>query len=357
MTEPTNLSDTCPSFFPDAQKVTIKQIAEWAGAEIVRGDSSLLISGVAPLDDGFEGALVFIDNPKYLDQLDGTKATACLVSKKHLDKIPDGIVPLLAKEPYRSLALVLAQLYPFAMRPLSATGDSGISAHAHVDGSAQLGAGVVVDAGAVIGPDVVIGAGSIIGANAVIASKCQLGENCSIGAGSSLQHSILGERVIIHPNVSLGQDGFGFAMGAGGHIKVPQLGRVVIGNDVEIGSGSCVDRGANRDTLVGDGTKIDNQVQIGHNVNIGKHCVLVSQVGIAGSATLEDYVAMGGKSGVSGHVRVGMGAQIAGVSAVHEDLAPGGRYGGVPARPIREWFKEVTMLKRLAKQGYEKKEN
>ncbi|KZL21886.1 UDP-3-O-(3-hydroxymyristoyl)glucosamine N-acyltransferase [Pseudovibrio axinellae] len=357
MTEPSNQPEVSPVFFPEAQKITIKQIAEWAGAEIVRGDGDLTISGVVPLDAGVAGTLVFIDNPKYLDQLTETHATACLVSKKHLEKVPEGVIPLLAKEPYRSLSKVLAKLYPSAMRPLPATSERGVSAAAFVEDSAVLGEGVIVEAGAVIGAGVVIGAGSVVGPNAVIASNCQLGELCSIGANSSVQHSVLGDRVIIHPNVSLGQDGFGFAMGAGGHIKVPQVGRVVIGNDVEIGAGSCVDRGANRDTIVDDGTKIDNQVQIGHNANIGKHCVIVSQVGISGSATLEDYVVMGGKSGVSGHVRVGMGAQIAGVSAVHEDLAPGGRYGGVPARPIREWFKEITMIRRLAAQGSKKKEN
>jgi len=354
MTEPSNQSEMSPVFFPEAQTITIKQVAEWAGAEIVRGDRELTISGVAPLDEGVPGTLVFIDNPKYLDQLEGTKATACLVSKKHLEKVPEGVVPLLAKEPYRSLAKVLAELYPDAMRPLPVTRETSVSPRAYVEESAKLGEGVVVEAGAVIGADVVIGAGSRIGPNAVIAANCQLGENCSIGANASLQHSVLGDRVIIHPNVSLGQDGFGFAMGPGGHIKVPQLGRVVLGNDVEIGAGSCIDRGANRDTTVGDGTKIDNQVQVGHNVNIGKHCVIVSQVGISGSSTLEDYVVLGGQAGVSGHVRIGMGAQVAGVSAVHDDLAPGGRYGGVPARPIREWFKEMTALRRLTSQSGKK---
>ncbi len=351
MTEPTNQSENSPAFFPEAQTITVKQVAEWAGAEIVRGDSELTISGVAPLDEGAPGTLVFIDNPKYLDQLATTKATACLVGKKHLDKVPEGVVPLLAGAPYRSLANVLARLYPSAMRPLPVTTEKAVSPRAYVEDSAQLGEGVVVEAGAVVGAGAVIGAGTLIGPNAVISANCQIGENCSIAANASIQHSVLGDRVIIHPNVSLGQDGFGFAMGAGGHIKVPQLGRVVLGNDVEIGAGSCIDRGANRDTIVGDGTKLDNQVQVGHNVNIGKHCVIVSQVGISGSSTLEDYVVLGGQTGVSGHVRIGMAAQVAGVSAVHDDLAPGGRYGGVPAKPIREWFKEMTVLRRLAARG------
>lgn len=347
MTDTSKQSEVNSIFFPDAQKVTVREIAEWAGAEIVRGDSEQIISGVAPLDEGGPGTLVFIDNPKYLDQLETSTATACLVGKKHLAKVPEGVIPLLAKDTYRSLALVLAKLYPEATRPLSATSERSVSPRAYVEDSVQLGEGVVVEAGAVIGANVVVGAGTRIGPNAVIAMNCQLGEDCFIGANASVQHSVLGDRVIIHPGVCLGQDGFGFAMGAGGHIKVPQLGRVVIGNDVEIGAGTCIDRGANRDTVVGDGTKIDNQVQIGHNVNIGKHCVIVSQVGISGSSTLEDYVALGGKVGVNGHARIGKGAQVAGMSVVRDDLAPGGRYGGFPARPIRQWMREETALLRL----------
>ena len=355
MTKTTYPSENNPDFFPAAPRVTVQQVAQWAGAEIVRGDPTLEITGVAPLDDAHDGSLGFIDNPKYLDQLLSTQATACLVAKKHVDKVPEGVVPLLVREPYRALAGVLAKLYPTAMRPLPVTSPAGISEKAHVDPTSHIGDGVTIEAGAVIGAHAVVGAQSHIAPNAVIGAHCVIGEFCSVGAGASVQHSVLGNRVILHPNVSLGQDGFGFAMGAGGHIKVPQLGRVVLGNDVEIGAGSCVDRGANRDTVVGEGTKIDNQVQIGHNVNVGKHCVIVSQVGISGSSTLGDYVVLGGQTGVSGHVTIGMGAQVAGVSAVHDDLAPGGRYGGVPARPIKEWFKELTAIRRLvSKDGVKK---
>jgi UDP-3-O-[3-hydroxymyristoyl] glucosamine N-acyltransferase len=158
----------------------------------------------------------------------------------------------------------------------------------------------------------------------------------------------VGDRVTLHPGVSIGQDGFGFVMGGKGHSKIPQIGRVIIQNDVEIGAGTTVDRGALADTVIGEGTKIDNLVQIAHNVRIGRHCVIVAFCGIAGSAVLEDFVVLGADVGVIGHVTVGAGAQIAATSNVADNVPPGARWGGTPAKPMREWFREVTALKRLA---------
>ncbi|WP_068316360.1 UDP-3-O-(3-hydroxymyristoyl)glucosamine N-acyltransferase [Polycladidibacter hongkongensis] len=341
-------------FFPAPTPVRVAQVAAWAGAEICRGDDSTLITHVAPLDAAGPGALVFIENPKYVDQLDETKASACLVPKKYLDRVPDGVVPLLAKQPYNALALVLAQLYPDAMAPMPVSDALGVHPKAHVSDGVHLEEGVCVEPGAVIGKGAHIGAGTHIGPNAVIGANCQIGRACRIGANAMVQHALIGDEVIIHPGVCIGQDGFGFAMGAGGHAKVPQLGRVVIQKHVEIGANTTIDRGANRDTIIGEGTKIDNQVQIGHNVQVGRHCVIVSQVGISGSSTLEDYVAIGGQSGVGGHVTIGMGAQVAAVSTVHSDLKPGGRYGGMPAKPVKLWFKELAAVRRLAERGSEK---
>jgi UDP-3-O-[3-hydroxymyristoyl] glucosamine N-acyltransferase len=154
--------------------------------------------------------------------------------------------------------------------------------------------------------------------------------------------------VIIHPGARIGQDGFGFAMGPGGHLKVPQVGRVIIQDDVEIGANTTIDRGANRDTVIGEGTKIDNLVQIGHNVHVGRHCVIVGQVGISGSTVLEDYVVLGGQVGVAGHLRIGMGAQVGAKAGVMNDLAAGGKYLGAPAKPARQMFREVAALTKLA---------
>jgi UDP-3-O-[3-hydroxymyristoyl] glucosamine N-acyltransferase len=226
-----------------------------------------------------------------------------------------------------------------------------VSPGAHVHPQARLEDGVRIDPGAVVGPGAEIGAGTVLGPNAVIGPNVRIGRDCSIGAGATLTHALVGNRVIVHPGARIGQDGFGFAMGAGGHIKVPQVGRVIIQDDVEIGANTTIDRGASRDTVVGEGTKIDNLVQIAHNVVIGRHCVIVSGVGISGSTTLEDYVVLGGQVGVVGHLRIGMGSQIAGSSNVNRDVPPGSRWGGTPAKPVRTWFREMTTLARLAERG------
>src|SRR6185436_5199859 len=191
---------------------------------------------------------------------------------------------------------------------------SGTAPGAIVHSSARLESGVTVDPGAVVGPSAEIGAGSVIAAGAVIGPDVRIGRDCSIGAGASITHAIIGDRVIVHPGCRIGQDGFGFVMGAGGHLKVPQISRVIIQDDVEIGAATTIDRGAFRDTVIGEGTKIDNMVQIAHNVVIGRHCVIVAQCGIAGSATLEDYVVLGARAGVIDHATVGEGAQLAGAA-------------------------------------------
>ena len=207
---------------------------------------------------------------------------------------------------------------------------------------------MTIDPGAVIGPQAEIGSGTLIAANAVIGPGVRIGRDCAVGAGTSITHALVGDRVIIHAGCRIGQDGFGFLMGAGGHLKVPQIGRVIIQDDVEIGAGTTIDRGAIRDTVIGEGTKIDNLVQIGHNVVIGRHCVIVAQTGISGSSTLEDFVALGARVGVTNHVTIGEGAQIAAISIVGGDVPPGARWGGTPAKPVKQWLREVKVLERLA---------
>ena len=342
-----------PVFFRRDGTPTLADICEWTGAKPAEGvDLSVTITGLAPLDQGGPGDLVFLDNPKYAEQLAGARASACLLAPRYLARVPAGVAALVTPEPYRAFAIAAAKLYPAAARPQSVFEGAGVSPGSYVHPEARLEAGVVVDPGAVIGPRAQIGAGTLVGANAVVGPDVCIGRECTIGPNATVLHALIGDRVHLHPGVRIGQDGFGFAMGPRGHLKVPQTGRVIIQNDVEIGANSTIDRGANRDTLVGEGTKIDNLVQIGHNVSVGRHCVIVSQVGVSGSTELGDFAVLGGQAGLAGHLKIGPGAQIAAQSGVMTDVPAGQRWGGSPASPMREWLKAHAILGRLArKQG------
>jgi len=337
-----------PGFFERAGPFSLRTIADVTGSELAGGaDPDLEIKDVRPLDGAAEGDLSFVDNPKYVPLLINTGASACLVAPKFARKVPGGSARLVTPEPYRSFAKALALFYPGSLRPRTASdGDMGISSNIHP--SATLEADVTVEPGAVIGREARIGQGTTIAAGCVVGYRVHVGRDSYIGPNASVTHALIGNRVMIHAGVAIGQDGFGFAMGKQGHAKVPQIGRVVIQDDVEIGANSTIDRGALRDTIVGEGTKIDNLVQIGHNVVIGRHCIIVSQTGISGSSELGDFVALGGQVGVVGHLKIGAGAQIAGSSNVRGDVPPGARWGGTPAKPYRLWFRELTLLRLLA---------
>lgn len=339
-----------PGFFERAGPFPLARILEVSEAEVASGsDTSLEIHDVLPLDEAGAGQVSFFDNPKYLSSYTETKAAACFVAEKYADRAPDGMIVLKTNQPYRSFALALTMFYPDAVRPTSGMQMTGTFADG-VHETAALEPNVVVEPGAYIGPQAHIGSGSIIASGAHIGYRVHIGRDCYIGPNSAVTNSLVGNQVILHAGTCIGQDGFGFAMGPGGHLKVPQIGRVIIQDTVEIGAGTTIDRGALKDTVIGEGTKIDNLVQIGHNVMIGRHCVIVSQVGIAGSAVLEDGVVIGGQAGVSGHVKVGAGAQIAATSSVRSEVPPGARWGGTPARPVSVWFREIALVQKLAEE-------
>jgi UDP-3-O-[3-hydroxymyristoyl] glucosamine N-acyltransferase len=338
-----------PVFFRRARDLAIGDVVTLTGASV---DSSVnlgqRIDSVAPLDAARPGALVFLDNPKYADDLVATRASACLVQARYRHLVPVHTAALVCREPYSAFAIVLGQLFPSALRPSTILPQEGMSAAAHVHQDARLEAGVLVDPGVVIGPGAEIGSGTWLAANATIGPDVRIGRQCSIGPNTSILNALIGDRVIIHPGVRIGQDGFGFAMAPGGHRKVPQIGRVIIQDDVEIGANSTIDRGANRDTCIGQGTKIDNLVQIGHNVVIGRHCVIVSQVGISGSCTIDDFVVIAGQAGLVGHLHVGQAAQIGAASGVMRDVAAGEKVAGAPAQPVKDWLRGIALLRKLA---------
>ena len=340
---------TDPIFFTPAEAMTVASVAAFLKGELVAAGPDRPLTGVAALADAGPGDLSFLDNPKYVGQLAATRAAACLVTARHRDDVPEGTAAIVVAHPHAAFVSVTRRLYPAALRPQSMFGASGISHGAIVHPTARIEPGAIVDPGAVIGPGAEIGAGTLIAAGAVIGPGVRIGRDGAVGPSASIAHALVGNRVILHAGVRIGQDGFGFQPGPAGHLKVPQIGRVIVQDDVEIGANATIDRGHIRDTVIGEGTKIDNLVQIAHNVAIGRHCIIVSQVGISGSVTIGDFVMLGGQVGVNNHAVIGSGAQIAASSVVKGDVPVGARWGGRPAKPVKEWFREIATLERLAK--------
>lgn len=331
-------------FFHRSGPFSIAQIAEHTGTRPAEGaEPAKLLIDIRTLGDAGGNDLTFLDNRKYLKVLAETRAGACFLSPRFEDKLPSGTIGLFTDEPYQAFARALALFYPEAGRSVIAAGST---TPVHPD--AVIEQGVVIEPGAVVGPHAQIGARTLIAAGAVIGGSVTIGRDGYVGPNANITHALIGDRVIIHAGVSIGQDGFGFALGRDGHLKVPQIGRVIIQNDVEIGANSTVDRGALSDTVIGEGTKIDNLVQIGHNVVIGRHCVLAGQAGISGSTVLEDFVVMGGQSGCVGHIRIGAGAQIAGNAGLTRSVPPGQRWGGAPAQPFEKFSREIAVVKSLS---------
>ncbi len=333
-----------PAFFKKSQNFTLDEIVQISGCEVLgRYNSSFKLSDVSPLSTAGPSDVSFLDNIKYKNEFLKTKAGACFVSSQMAELAPEGLICLVSQAPYKAYALVAQAFYP-EVKPAD-----NISASATIDPSAVIGDGVTIGAGVYIGANVKIGSHAWIEPNVVIQDGVQMGNYCRIGANSSVSHAILHDYVRLYPGVCVGQDGFGFAIDPTGHVKVPQLGRVIIHDHVQVGSGTTIDRGAGPDTVIGQGTWIDNLVQIGHNVVIGRGCVIVAQVGISGSATLGDYVVIGGQAGLAGHLKIGSGVRIGAQSGVMADISSGQEYLGSPAFPKTQYFRQVAALNRLIK--------
>jgi UDP-3-O-[3-hydroxymyristoyl] glucosamine N-acyltransferase len=317
-----------PTFSRQPAVSTLVEIVALTKAVLVdpsRGGQE--VRGLASLEQAGPMHLTFFDNPKYVDQLASTKAGACVVSARFEASVPAHVAVLRSAQPFPEFVRIARELYSDALRPQSWFGNPGIAPSAVIDPSAHLEDGVIVDPLAVIGPNVEIGAGTVIGSGAVIGANVRIGRDCDVGARTSIQAALIGNKVLIQPGCSIGQDGYGFVFfGLDGHLKVPQTGRVLIQNDVEIGAGTTIDRGSLRDTVIGEGTKIDNQVQIGQNVTIGRHCVLAAQVGLAGNLTVGDNVVLGARVGIDSHLTIGEGAQVTAMSAVKDDIPANGRW-------------------------------
>jgi UDP-3-O-[3-hydroxymyristoyl] glucosamine N-acyltransferase len=342
---------TEPLFFRCPQGLTAGEIAALTGAK-PQGAANLdrRVNNIAPIDRAGPADLTFIDNARLAGHLPSTRAGICLAGRRFGDRIPPHVTILLAREPYRAFVTAARALFPNALRPSSLAEATGVDPGASVHHAARLEQGVTLDAGARVGPRTEIGAGTQVGANAVIGAGVRIGRDCAIGAGATVFHALIGDRVILHPGVHVGQDGFGYLPGKLGHLKVPQVGRVIIQDDVEVGAGSTIDRGASRDTVIGEGSKIDNLVQIGHNVAIGRHCLIAGQCGISGSCTLGDYVMLGGQVGLADHITIGEGAKLAAQSGVMHDVPAGEQWMGTPAKPVRAFMREFLTLAQVARE-------
>ena len=339
-----------PRFFRAEGPFLLGELADLAEARLVGGDPAAPICDVAPLETAGPDQLTFLDNPRYLEAARRTRASACLIRAALADRLPRSVARLLTDEPYRGYARIATAFYPDHAAPgQTPPPGAALAKDALIDPQATLGPDCAVAAGAVVEARAELGSRCRIGANAVIGQGVVLGADCVIGPGASLSHCLLGARVLVHAGARIGQDGFGFALGQDGHLKVPQLGRVLIEDDVEIGANTTIDRGSGPDTVIGRGCKIDNLVMIAHNVQLGPGCVVVAQSGVSGSTRIGAQGVLAAQVGVTGHVTIGPGARLAARSGVTRDLVGGQTYGGMPAVPIREWRRQVATLRRLSR--------
>lgn len=333
-----------PRFFDNHGPFALGGLIERIGARLGPGaDPDLILHDVAPLDGAEPGTLTYAHGVAQRPRLAACRASACIVAEADLDRVPSGVAALVAAEPRRAFALAAQVFHP---RPPS-TGI--VHASAVIDPTARLHAGVEVGPLAHVGPGAEIGPGTVLGPGVIVGRGVTIGRDCWMGPQVSLSHCHVGDRVTLHAGARIGQDGFGVVPGPSGFTKVPQLGRVIIQDLVEIGANTCVDRGTGGDTVIGEGTCIDNLVQIGHNVSIGRYCVIAALAGISGSVTIGDFVAIGGQSGFADHVVVGAGAEVGAQTGIMRDVPPRARMLGTPAQPAREFFRSVAALAKLTR--------
>lgn len=301
-----------------------------------------VISGVAELDLAGPGDLALAAHANYLDGLKNTLAGAVIVLPALRDSVPASSVAIVSDKPHHLFADILDHLYPSNTRSIIAAGRDDLGAPIF-ERDVTLGSNVVIGGG------VEIGRGTIIGANTVIGAGVTIGRNCIIAANCTIDCAHIGNDVVIHSGVRIGTEGFGWLDFGLSNRKLPQLGRVLIQDRVEIGANSTIDRGALGDTMVGEGTKIDNLVQIGHNCRIGRNCIIAAMSGLAGSTVVGDSVLMGGGSGTSGHLTIGSGSVVHGRAAVTKDWPAGSKLAGAPAQDIRDFWREIATMRKLSK--------
>jgi UDP-3-O-[3-hydroxymyristoyl] glucosamine N-acyltransferase len=329
-------------FFSSIGEVTLNDLAEIGQAKLSDDKyGDVKISGVATIDTAKSDEITFLTNIKYADNLKNSNALACITSANLLDKAPDGMPVIISDNPHYSYALIARYMYKDESSYSICVGQELVSP------TAKIGKNSRIETGAVLGDNVTVGDNCFIGTGAVVCRGVHIGDNCNIYSNVTISHAIIGNNVTIYSGAVIGKEGFGFATHHGQHIRVPQLGSVVIGDNVSIGGNSTVDRGSCCDTLIGDYCQIDNLVQIAHNVKMGRGCVIAAQAGVAGSTKLGDYVVLGGQVGVAGHLNIGTGVQIAAQSGLTKDASSGKKLGGTPAVSLAQYHRQAITLRKI----------
>lgn len=322
-------------------EITVARLAEVVAGELI-GDAGVRIQGVAPLDTAGPTELSFVANARYLPYLQRTRAGALLVQRAMVDSAPAGAVLLVVDDPHAAMYRALKALFSPPRRAAE------IHPTAVVAEDAVLGDGVAVGAYAVIGAGARIGAGATVAAHVVVGEGSEIGEETVLHPHATVHPGVtIGARCVIHSGARIGREGFGFVWLDGGHQRVPQVGGCILGDDVEVGANSNIDRGSIGDTVIGSGTKIDSLVHLGHNVKVGRHVLIIAQVGVSGSTTIGDGAIIAGQAGVGGHLTIGAGARIGAQGGVTADVPAGETYSGYPARPHRESLRAQAALFRL----------
>ena len=332
------------SFYINNGPLSLQKVAEITGAVLTdNSKASVMVHDIAVMAKAGAGEICFFYDKKAKEKATHIKATACVTTEELAPFVPDTTIKLISSDPKRAFLKLNMAMYDEKNRGF------GIASTAKIAKTAKLGKNCFVGENVVIEDNVVIGDNCMIEHGAVITNDCKIGNNCRIGVNAKVSFCEMGNDCYIYAGAQIGNDGFGFMMIDGKHQRIPQLGRVIIGDDVEVGANACIDRGALDDTVVGDGCRIDNLSQIAHNDIMGRGCIVVAQTGIAGSCTFGDYVVCGGQTGFADHLTIGSGAQIGAQAGVMQDVEPGAVVLGCPAQPIKDFIRQTIYLKKLVK--------
>ena len=338
-----------PRFHSTRGPFALEVLASIAGAVVYKKENSkLMIHGVSSIENARSGEITYVSIDKTIYKLKDSLASACIIKFYDPKRVPDNIACIISSDPHASYAKIAQKFHP------SENNISGISENIKLSTKAKIGEDVSIDSFTIISDGVELGDGCVIGSGVYIGPNVKIGERTIVSSNTTIECADIGKDVLIYSGVRIGQRGFGFAPTKEGHIKIPQLGQVIIENNVEIGANCCIDRGSSDNTQIGEGTFLDNLVHVAHNVKIGKHCAIAGQVGIAGSAIIGDFCMFGGQVGIGGHVNLGSAVQAAGQTGITRNVKSGSKLGGTPAVSLTQYHRQAVKLKKISRKSNDK---